>query len=606
MANSTTPRRARTTAAVCVLAAALGTPTAAAEEVARRASPATGVSSVVVLGEGPGTGPLSAAVTSVGGRVEARFASLGGVSADVPEHALDELQQAPGVRSVTVDGTVRSLGEAWNAEPVVQDGEWLPEKDLGSLYNTARHAGAHQIWTQSDANGNKITGRGVGVALLDSGVVPVDGLRLPGKIVNGPDLSFESQADNLRHLDTYGHGTHLAGIVAGRDDAVRDGNEHDSRNLVGIAPDAHVVNLKVADAGGATDVSQVLAAIDWIVQHRDDEGVDVRVLNLSYGTDSTQSSVLDPLSYAAEVAWRHGIVVVVAAGNDGLEQPRLTMPAQNPYVLSVGALDMRGNTDPADDQVAGFSNGGDSTRRADLVAPGRSIVSLRSPGSYIDAHYPRGLVDGDASQRFFRGSGTSQAAAVVSGAVALLLQQRPELTPDQVKALLTSTARPLLAGDVAAGGAGALDLKKAYETATPVALQEHETATGTGSLELSRGTSHVADPEDGVELVGELDVFGQAWDGTSWAADSLAGRAWHGGTWRGQSWSGEDWGATSFAGRAWHAGEWLGTNWTGRAWHGRAWHDANWNGETWSGRAWHGGAWQGRAWHGVYASSLWG
>lgn len=590
---------------VCLALTAAALPALSAHAQAAAAAPADRTVSVVV------TGPAAAvtrAVERVGGHVESTFASIGGVVADVPVAGLPVLRGSAGVRGVTPDGTVTPLAEAWNAEPVMQDGQWLPEKDLGSLYNTARYTGAHQVWTQSDGSGRKITGQGVGVALIDSGVVPVDGLRGPGKVVNGPDLSFEAQAENLRYLDTYGHGTHLAGIIAGRDDAVRAGNEHDSRNLVGLAPDAHLVNLKVADAGGATDVSQVLAAIDWTVQHRNDPGLNIRVLNLSYGTDSTQSALLDPLSYAAEVAWRHGIVVVVAAGNDGIDQPRLTMPAQNPYVLSVGALDLRGNTDPDDDVVTSFSNGGSAQRRPDLVAPGRSVVSLRNPNSYIDANYPAGLVgdDGADGGRLFRGSGTSQAAAVVSGAVALLLQQRPEMTPDQVKALLTTTARPLRAGDVAAGGAGALDLKRAYESSPPDVAQAHQAATGLGSLELSRGSNHVADPEDGAELTGEVDIFDQAWDAPTWAADALAGRAWHGGTWRGQAWAGDGWGDGSFAGTAWQGRAWHGSNWTGRAWHGRAWHDYVWSGGTWSGRAWHGRAWHGRAWHGVYASSFWG
>jgi serine protease AprX len=117
---------------------------------------------------------------------------------------------------------------------------------------------------------------------------------MSGKIINGPDLSFESQSDELRYLDTYGHGTHLAGIIAGN-----DGTEDGFR---GVAPGARVVNVKVANYEGAVDVSQVIAAIDWVVQHRNDNGMNIRVINLAYGTDSTQSPMLDPLSFAVEQA----------------------------------------------------------------------------------------------------------------------------------------------------------------------------------------------------------------------------------------------------------------------------------------------------------------
>jgi len=256
------------------------------------------------------------------------------------------------------------------------------------------------------------------VAVIDSGVVPVNGLTTTGKVLNGIDLSFESQSDELRHLDTYGHGTHMAGIIAGRDDdvssTVRSGN---SRDFIGMAPGARIVNLKVADAEGATDVSQVIAAIDWVVAHRRDDGMNIRVLNLSFGADGVQDYRLDPLAYAVEVAWRKGIVVVVAAGNRGFGTVKLNNPAYNPHVLAVGASASNGTYSTADDTIPRFSSCGNGQRNPDLLAPGKSIVSLRAANSSADADHPEGRVD----SRFFRGSGTSQSAAVVSGAAALVI-----------------------------------------------------------------------------------------------------------------------------------------------------------------------------------------
>jgi len=183
--------------------------------------------------------------------------------------------------------------------------------DLGSLQNTAKMIGADDLWTAG------ITGRGVDVALVDTGVAPVQDLAGPGKVVNGPDLSFESQSPDLRYLDTNGHGTHMGGVIAGQDDG----------EFTGIAPDARLVSVKVGAASGATDISQVIAAIDWVVQHRNDDGLNIRVLNLSFGTDGAQDYLLDPLTYAVDVAWRKGIVVVVGAGNRGPGATRRPPPA---------------------------------------------------------------------------------------------------------------------------------------------------------------------------------------------------------------------------------------------------------------------------------------
>ena len=528
------------------------------------------------------------AIERLGGEVGRPLSIIGGFAAEVPAGAVGTLARQPGVVSVTPDSKLHMAGSEWKADD-----------DQGSLYSVTKAIGAHDAWSKSDKQGRKITGKGVGVALIDTGVVPVEGLTGAGKVVNGPDLSFESQAESLRHLDTFGHGTHMAGIIAGRDSAVQAGNENDSEHFVGVAPDATLLNVKVASADGATDVSQVIAAIDWVVQHRNDNGMNIRVLNLSFGTDSTQSYLLDPLAYAAEVAWRKGIVVVAAAGNEGLTSTTLTNPAIDPYLIAVGASDPVGTEELKDDVVASFSSAGSlATRRPDLVAPGRSIVGLRAPGSYIDQGHPEGLVAGDAGQRFFRGSGTSQAAAVVSGAAALLLQQRPTLTPDQVKRLLTSTADRLKLGNLVAQGAGMIDLKDAFETSTPAFVQRHATATGTGSLELARGTDHVADPEDGTELVGEQDIFGQAWDGRSWSQAAWEGRSWSGGTWNGRSWSGEDWSGISWSGRSWSGRSWSDTNWTGRSWSGRSWSENTWTGRSWSGRSWSDDLWSGRSWSG--------
>jgi serine protease AprX len=420
-----------------------------------------------------------------------------------------------------------------------------------------------------------IDGSGVGVAMVDTGVVPVDGLLTPGKVVEGPDLSFESQAPGLLHLDTFGHGTHLAGIIAG-----------DGTDFTGVAPGSQLVSLKVATHDGGADVTQVIAAIDWVVQHRDELGV--RVLNLAYGTDSTQDYTIDPLSYAIENAWHKGIVVVVSAGNEGRGIP-LNNPATNPYVIAVGASDTRQTPGSGDDVAPEFSSIG-TDRTVDILAPGQSVVSLRNPGSWADVNFPNARV-GD---RFFRGTGSSQAAAVVSGAAALLLQERPDLSPDEVKALLTASASKLHDAGVPAGS---LDVHRASRSAPPDdATQDWPLSTGLGSIEASRGTSHVAD--DGIELIGEQDIFGDPWDGRSWTELTWNGRSWTGGDWLGRSWTGDTWSADSWTGRSWTGRSWTGRSWTGRSWTGRSWTGRSWTGRSWTGGEWGMQTWTGRSWTG--------
>jgi serine protease AprX len=439
----------------------------------------------------------------------------------------------------------------------------------------------------------------VDVALVDTGVAPVDGLPA-SRVINGPDLSFESQFPETEYLDTMGHGTHMAGIIAG-DDKPGFGSDE----FQGIAPKSRIVSIKVGQADGAADVSQVIAAIDWVVQHRNDNGMNIRVLNLSYGTDGVQDYVLDPLTFAVEQAWFNDIVVVVAAGNAGLGTPKLNNPAYDPYVIAAGGDDTKGTIGSSDDIVPEWSSRGNAGRHPDFVAPGQSIVSLRAEGSFIDEEYPTGRV----GTRFFKGSGTSQSAAVVSGTAALLLSRYPYLTPDRVKAYLVKTASALPLGDVVAQGAGLANLSN-YSASVPnsgsQSKQSFPRATGAGLLELARGTAHVSDPdgnEDGIEddpidLKGEFDIFGMPFSGKSWSILSAAGKSWSGGVWNGSEWTGGDWSGTSWSGKSWSGKSWSGKSWSGKSWSGKSWSGKSWSGKSWSGKSWSGKSWSGKSWSG--------
>jgi serine protease AprX len=482
-------------------------------------------------------------------------------------------------------------------------GSWDAALDQGSTYSLAKATGVQDAWARG------YTGKGVTVAVIDSGIAPVPGLDKDDKVLDGPDLSYDGQADGTRYVDGYGHGTHMAGIIAGSDDRF-DPKKPDPAVFAGVAPDARLLNMKVGAGDGGVDVSQVIAALGWVVQHRDDQGMHVRVVNLAYGTESVQPWQVDPLAKAVEDAWNHGIVVVTAAGNDGLGAPRLLMPAIDPHVIAVGAVDHEGTQSTVDDQVADFTSGGTSGRRPDVLAPGKSVVSLRVPGSYVDEMHPEGRVGGDDSGRLFRGSGTSQATAWVAGEVALLLQAKPSLTPDQVKALLTSTADPLPRHPNPAMGAGVVDIDAALALLNPKALLGSTSqllgrpsapdSTGTGSLEASRGGEHVVDPMTGDALTGELDAQGNPWNAAAWAQASTDGTAWgKGGVWNGHLWATDKWKDREVQPAVWTGSSWSGLPWTAHSWSDAAWQSRSWREDSWQSRSWREESWQSRSWRSI-------
>ena len=346
-------------------------------------------------------------------------------------------------------------------------------------------------------------GTGVDVALVDSGVVPVGGLAQPGRVVYGPDFSSEGGNRRLATLDTFGHGTHLAGLIAGRDPIT---------GFAGVAPGARLVSVKVAGSDGETSLARVLAALDWIRRNRTANGLNIRVVNISLGVEDRGGYRRDVLAWAVEQLWREGIAVVAAAGNNGTEAERLDIPAADPYVIAAGATDTHNTPDPADDRVADFSSRSDY-RSPDLVAPGTAMVSLRVPGSALDLEYPEARV----GSTYFRGNGTSQAAAVVTGLAARLLSVRPKLTPDQLKALLVAGAVDL-PDPRRADGAGRVDLGRSLNTATPSARQTWPSAVINHRL-LERAL------KDGHEL------GGAQWSGRRWSGRRWSGRRWSGATW---------------------------------------------------------------------------
>ena len=285
------------------------------------------------------------------------------------------------------------------------------------------------------------TGDGVVVAVIDTGIAPhPDLIAEENRILAWKDYV----ADKNEPYDDNGHGTHVAGIIAGNGRSSR-------RRYVGMAPKARLVGIKVLDGEGSGALSNVVAGIEWCLQNK--EHLNVKVINLSLGTTAQESYRTDPLCRAVAAAWRSGIFVCAAAGNSGPDPRSINSPGISPVVITVGNIDDRNTLDPSDDRLNQSSSGGptiDNLAKPDLVAPGTEITSLSNRSGY------RTL------------SGTSMSTPMVAGAAAQILQKNPHWSPDRIKQALVKTARNTGLGPNLQG-AGALDLSKLFTEQQPSA-----------------------------------------------------------------------------------------------------------------------------------------
>jgi serine protease AprX len=431
--------------AVPGLAAGQGRPASAARLAAARAKldidlqgrahQARGTSRVIIeTGDGSSSDRLIQSLHGIPGR---SLRLLHAQVAVIPNSALEALAGAQDVQRVRLDRTV-----------------------YGTMERTGATIGA--TWVRNNLG---VDGTGVGVAIIDSGVTSWHDDLGPDRVVHFADfVDFQRTS-----YDDYGHGTHVAGIIAG--------NGYDSDGArQGIAPASQLVVLKVLDADGNGYISNVIAALDYAVEHRTQ--FNIRVVNLSVATGVYESYNTDPLTLAAKRAVQAGIVVVTAAGNLGRDakgQPQsggVTSPGNAPWVLTVGAATHNGTTIRSDDTIAPFSSRGptyiDYAAKPDVVAPGVGIESLADASSALFAMHPAarlwGTVD-TATQPYLSLTGTSMAAPVVAGTVALMLQANPALTPNLVKAILQYTAEHRKRYDDLTQGGGFLNARGAVQLA---------------------------------------------------------------------------------------------------------------------------------------------
>jgi len=408
-----------------------------------RAALAKGTSRVILRAvNGQSVASLDKTVRQAGGVPGRVLSIIDSQVATVPNAALNGLAHNPHVQRISYDRAI-----------------------AGSMERTGPTVGATAVRQQYGYDGS-----GVGVAIIDSGITSWhDDLGDAALGTQRVDRFVDFVGGQALSYDDYGHGTHVAGIIAG--------NGYDSGGLrSGIAPGSHLVVLKALDKTGSGRISDVIAALDYLVAHNAE--LNVRVCNLSVATAVFESYNTDPLTLAALEAVKANIVVVAAAGNNGrgptgkMQYGGITAPGNAPWVLTVGASSHMGTIDPTDDTIAAFSSRGptalDNSAKPDLVAPGVGIESLSDPNSAMYSIYSSYLLNGTVSTSFvpyLSLSGTSMATPVVAGTVALMLQANPALTPNAVKAILQYTSRPTSGYDSVTAGTGFLNAKGAVDLA---------------------------------------------------------------------------------------------------------------------------------------------
>ena len=367
------------------------------------------------------------AIARHGGRVTGELHIFNGLVARMPAGAAARLDRDPAVAAVSLNASVRPQAVATN--------------HLSTAYPYATNAPA--VWNAG--GGVAATGQGVGVAVIDTGIAGgihdfrVSASNTTSRVIGSAVVNpLATTAD-----DTYGHGTHVAGILAGNGNA-RAWNDPLRGDYVGVAPGANLISVKIADGQGNATVLDAIYGLQFAIDHKDE--FNIRVANLSFESADVQSPSEDPLDAAAEAAWFQGIAVVAAAGNRGdAEGAAQHAPGNDPYVITVGALDDQGSRGRSDDTIASWSSRGlteDGVAKPDIYASGSHIVSTLSPDSAFGTLCNYCLV----SNYYFRAGGTSMSAPVVSGVAALALEDHPDLSPDDLKRLIVGSAYTLADG----------------------------------------------------------------------------------------------------------------------------------------------------------------
>jgi serine protease AprX len=389
------------------------------------AHPLQRVEVIIQLARGTAAAEGPALVRSFGGVPGLDLHIIHGLSARLTAGAARRLAASPLVHTVSLNAPVKE--------------SMLVNFNTSSMATTFdRSVRATKMWNYS-------TGKGVGVAVIDTGITgdPPDFRTSQTNTTSRVVASAVVDTNATTAADTYGHGTDVAGLIAGNG-GYRDPTDPLWGKYAGSAPDASLVSIKIGDDSGQASTLDAIYGLQFAVDHKAD--YNIRVVNLSFRSTSAQSAQTDPLDAAAEQAWFSGIVVVVAAGNLGSASDAVSYaPANDPYVITVGAVDEQGTASNTDDVQTSWSSRGvtqDGVAKPDLLAPGAHIVSTLAPGSAFGSFCPSCVIGG----AYFQASGTSMAAPIVSGAVADLLAVYPNWSPDRVKGAIMGTSTSVSGG----------------------------------------------------------------------------------------------------------------------------------------------------------------
>jgi serine protease AprX len=493
----------------------------------------------------PATAPGAARdlIQATGGEVIRDLPIISGYGIRIDAASAEDLTLEPGIEAVTLNAAVESEGV-------------IDPTQIATAYNQSIRS--EKAWAAG------YTGKGVGVAVIDTGIA--------GNLVDFQVSETDTRSRVIASAivnpaaekagDSFGHGTHVAGLIAGNGTNRAAGDPLDNR-YVGVAPEANLIDVKIADEQGNATVLDVIDGLQFVVDHKGT--YNIRIVNLSLKSSVAQPYRVDPLNAAVEQAWNSGIVVITAAGNMGTASDAVSYaPANDPYAITVGGVDDMGTKGIEDDKLAPWSSRGttqDGFSKPDMVTPGARLVSTIAPNSEYTRLCPTCMVDG----QYFRVGGTSMAAAVASGEAALLLQAYPGMTPNQVKAQLVHRTRAV---EEATSSSGTL----VDATGVPVESTTTTTTTVTGAeaaadKALNNPVTKTANqgltPNDLLDpATGLIDWNRASWSRASWSDASDPLRAsWSRASWSRASWSRASWSAspascTDFERASWSRASW--------------------------------------------------
>jgi serine protease AprX len=475
--------------------------------------------SVIIQSNGGLSGAKNA-YTGLGlpGGVRKELGLVGAVAVDIPANKLSKLTSTPGLL-VTPDANVKVSGTTTYSKQL-----WP--------YETGNAA----MWYDDL---NSYAAKMPAIAVVDSGIDTTKA-DFAGRVVASVNLST---LPGNSPGDGRGHGTFVAGIAAGV-----------AAGYAGAAPAAKLVSIDVMDDNGMGKTSDIIAACQWILDHKDQ--YNIRVANFSLHSATPSKATVDPLDKAVEKLWFSGVTVVAAAGNYGTEGAPSGVkyaPGNDPFVITVGAADLGGSFRKNDDTAAPWSAWGftyDGFRKPELAAPGRYMVAPIPATSTLAIQRADHLV----APGYIQLSGTSFSTPVVSGAAAQLLARHPDWTPDQIKGALMATAQKMMSAIPGSAGVGEVNVARATRVTSP---QNPNLALNAFVVSASNGP-------------------GKVWDAASWESTATANASWDSASWLDASWLDASWDSASWNDASWDSASWVDASWVDASWLDASWNDASW------------------------------